>query len=504
MGSATGIEITGDTLRCVVLAGSAKAPRLKKAFCESITPADGEENSNGGAAERVKDLLKEKGVPTGNVVLALDGRQVYCREVVVPFLRADQIQKTIKFEAEEFMPAAPVESMVVDHYKVAEIDGKSRVLVCGVQKNVVSEILEFCRNSDFAPRVLDLDSACLANVGFDAGAFQAPQAEKTDADEDLPVHASCIALDISPGIVRLVLIEDGRLRRARSFKISIDPQSPSPEALNKIAREVKRTEASCSIIAPVSTVYLTGPAYTINIEAMLRQVLGLEVKTLNIQSITKSEGQEDLRNMQEAGSVALGAALKGLGVDNIAFDFRKEEFAFRKAFDELKAGFACTACLVFFMAFMLAYTFNLRLSQNRYAMEKLREDAKQAFLKLLPGESLKSYKTPLILGALKDTLERRKEGRVSGKVPEIIPALDIFKDFGEAVKRANVKFRLLECSINQNSVRIRGVIEEELEGDRIEREIINQSKYLVFDGSGTDSVKGQLELNLRCKVKNPR
>ena len=206
MGSATGIEITGDTLRCVVLAGSAKAPRLKKAFCESITPADGEENSNGGAAERVKDLLKEKGVPTGNVVLALDGRQVYCREVVVPFLRADQIQKTIKFEAEEFMPAAPVESMVVDHYKVAEIDGKSRVLVCGVQKNVVSEILEFCRNSDFAPRVLDLDSACLANVGFAAGAFQTPQAEKTDADEDLPVHASCIALDISPGIVRLVLI----------------------------------------------------------------------------------------------------------------------------------------------------------------------------------------------------------------------------------------------------------------------------------------------------------
>lgn len=501
MATATGIEITGNTLRCVVLKGSARAPKLKTAFSQYLETAEDEEN---GLAERVGAALKDKGVPGGNTVYAVDGRQVYCREVVVPFTRTDQIQKTMKFEAEEFMPAAPVESMVVDHYKVAEIDGKSRVLVCGLQKPLIAETLEFCRKADIIPRAIDLDAACLANVAFAVGAFETPSPEKAESGEEVVRHVSAVALDVSPSVTRLVLVEDGRLRRTRTFQVALDPENPSEASLGKIVREIRRTEASCSLVAPVSAVYLTGPAYTLNLEAKLQQALGLEVKSLNLQALTRTENQDELRNLQAAGSIALGAALKALGIDNIALDFRKEEYAYRRAFDELKAGLACTAVLAFFMAFMLAYTFNLRVSQERYALDTLRGEAKETFLTLLPGEPLRDYETPHIFATFKNTLERRKSGRLSEKVPPTISALDIFKDFGDAVKRANAKFRLLECRIDQSSVSIRGVIENKLEGERISREIRSSSKYLIYDSDNSKEGKEGTEFSLRCKVKKPK
>ncbi len=503
MASATGIEIAGNTLRCVVLQGSAKAPRLKTAFAASFELDAEAENSSKSPGERVGEILKQKGVPTGNVVFALDGRHVYCREVVLPFTRSDQIQKTIKFEAEDFMPAAPVESMVVDHYKVVKIDGKSRVLVAGIQKAQLTETLDLCRDADFSPRVLDLDSACLANAGFAAGVFGPPQVEKTETGEEVTLHNSVVALDVSPEVTRLVLLEDGRLRRTRTFKVSINPQSPEADAVRKIVREVKRTEASCSLAAPVSVAYLTGAAYTVNLGVMLRQTLGLDVQSLALGKIINSEDEERLRILQEAGTIALGAALKGLGVDNIAFDFRKEEFAYRKAFDELKAGLACTACLAFFMAFMLAYTFNLRLSQHHYAVDTLRDDAKKAFLTLLQGETLKAYDTPAILKAFQKSLDKRKSGRLE-EAPKITSALNILRDFGEAVRRANVKFRLTDCRIDQNSVRITGVVGNALEGERIKKEIANRSKYLLIDQAGFKVVRGETVITQRYKVKESK
>jgi hypothetical protein len=516
MAVATGIEISGNTLRCVVLQGSAKAPKLKTVFCESLEPAqEEEENSSEGAARRFSEILKEKGVPTGNVVLALDGRQVYCREVVVPFMRSDQIQKTIKFEAEEFMPAAPVESMIVDHYKVAEIDSKSRILVCGVQKSLIAQTLEFCKTAGLVPRALDLDSACLANAAFFAGAFRAPQVEGNETGEESTAHITAVALDVAPDVTRLVLVEDGRLRRVRTFTVAIDPQNPAPESVRKITREIRRTEASCSLAASVSVTYLTGPAYSLNLGVMMREILGMDIKLLELQSIAGSEEEDDLRTLREGGSIALGAALKGLGVDNVAFDFRKEEFAYRKAFDELKVGLMCTACLAFFMAFLLAYTFNLRLSQHRFALRKIREDAKRAYLERLPrsvGEPpLRTKNTVATLSAFATELERRRSGHRSGKGQDIVSALDIFKEFGEAVNNAKARnakdkfdFRLTKCTITQSSVRMEGIIKEDSNSDDIKREILKHSQYLGFPDSETKTVKGEIVVMHRYKVKTEK
>jgi translation initiation factor 1 (eIF-1/SUI1) len=501
MALATGIEIAGDVMRCVVLAGAAKAPKLKTAFACALSVSPDEQDSQGKKAEMIKAVLKEKGVPLSNVTLALDGRQIFCREVVVPFTRNDQIQKTIKFETEEFMPAAPVESMVVDYYKVAEIDGKSRVLVCGVQKPYLTETLEFCRQADFVPRALDFDSACLANTGFAASIFPSLTVEKTEEGAEVRTHVTCAALDISPEVTRLVLVEDGSLRRARTFKAAVDPNNPEDSALKKIAREVKRTEASCSLAAPVSIVYLTGPAYSMNLGAMLRQVMEVEVQHLPLETLVGTEDPQQVASLSEGGSIAFGAALKGLGADVPGFDFRKEEFTLRTAFDELKAGLSCTACLAFFLAFMLAYSFNLRLSQDRYALDKVRENAKTTYLALLPGEPLRSYDTLSIAKSFEDALERRRGRRVSDKVPKIISALDILKDFGEAVKAANVPFKMTDCRIDQNSVRISGIVEDKLHVGSIDKKIGEMSEYLVFNGYTDKEKDGQVTVDLRLSIK---
>jgi len=505
MASSTGIEIIDDQFKCVVLSGNAKSPRLKTAFSVSLAPSDEEENGE-GKAQRLEKILKENNVPLSNVVLALDGRQVFSREVVIPFLRSEQIQKTIKFEAEEFMPAAAVESMIIDHYKVAEIDGKSRILVCGIQKSEIAEIIDFCKKADFSPRMLDLDSACLANVGYMAGIFEPPEIEEEEQDENKKQHTTYVAIDVSEDITRLALVEDGRLRRTRTFKVTVSAENPEPQAIGKITREIRRTEASCSLRAPLSVAYVTGSAYSIALETRLGVALGTEVKSLNLQSITRSENQEEILKLQKAGSVALGAALKGMGIDNIEFDFRKEEFAFQKTFDYLKSGLACTACLGFFLAFLLAYSFNLRLSQYNYAVRTIRDNANKTYRKLLPGDTMPSYDTPAdrILTAFNNTLEKRKSGQLTDKAPTVIPALDIFKDYGDAVAQAKVDMRLLEIKIDQNSVRVRGVVSEASKAENIKRAISRGAKYLDLDSSTVEDVKGETVLNQRLKIKESK
>lgn len=505
MATATGIEIAGDTLRCVVLEGSVKAPRIKAAFQEIIEPAPEDENPDKHLASRVGEILKEKNVPTGNVVFAIDGRQIYSREVMLPFTRAEQIQKTIKFEAEKFLPAAPVEMMIVDYYKVAEMDGKSRLLVCGVQKTAISEILALCRGADFEPHALDLDSACLANVGYAANLFAPAGTETTEPGEKLTTHTTSMILDVSKNIVRLALVEDDRLRRTRTFAISTDSDNLKAQALDKIVREVKRTQASCSLAAPFSVLYLTGPASSANVETRLRKALQVNVEPLKLEEVISTGEDEEQGDCVAAGSCALGAALKALGADSVGLDFRKEEFVYQKLFDMLKAGLAATAVIVFFLAFMLAYTFNLRMSIDRQTLDTIRSNARETFITLLPGEPRpRAQDTKSIFNSFKDAFERKKSGRWSKKTPKITSAIDIFRDFGEAVKRANVKFKLKECRIDQNTVVIKGVVKNRADNNLVNTEIANDSQYLeLVNSTGKINAEGETEVSNHYKVIKP-
>jgi len=483
MAAATGIEISGGVLRCVVLEGSAKSPRLRTAISVPLNLEAQDEETPVDIGAQVQEILKQNGLPVGSIVFAIDGQHVYSREVVVPFTRNDQIRKTVKFEAEEFMPAAPVETMVVDYYKVTEIDGKSRILVAGVQKPVIAQALELCKKADFSPKAVDFDSACLANAGFSAGVFQPPRTEPNEQGETETVHCVAVALDVSAEVARMVLVEDDMLRRARTFKVSLPGGKPTAEAVSKLKREIRRTEASCSVCEPVSIVYLTGPAYTHELASALGGSLGVKVQILPLESFTGADDQEKTQQLKLAGSVALGAALKGLGFDQIGYDFRKEEYAYRKAFDELKIGLSCTVCLAFFIAFMLAYSFNVRLSQHRYAIETLRGEAKDTFVKLLQGEPLRSYETPQILKEFTTVLDKRKSG-VFTKAPRIYSALDMLKDFSDAVSRtASAKdkpaLRIQELRVSQESLTFKGLVESRDQSYRVLSEVLRRVPYLT-------------------------
>jgi len=321
-----------------------------------------------------------------------------------------------------------------------------------------------------------------------------------------------VLLDVSQGLTRLALVENGRLRRARTFIVPFEGNHPSEKAVAKLAREVKRTEASCSLASPVSVTYVTGPVCNEELVSALGKALGIGVERLQTEKIFHDLEQEKVQELQSAGACALGAALKGLGIDNVAIDFRKEEFILHRAFSQLKAGLSCAACIAFFIAFFLAYSLNLRMSQDRFTLETIRKKAKETFVTLLPGEQLKGYDTHSILKSFKDALEKRKSGRISEKVPKVISALDIFKDFGESVARAKIKspepksffFKLLECTIDQNTVRIVGVVTSRLEGELIKKEIEARSKYLKWKSDSWDDKKGEIVYTYRFSIKEAK
>jgi len=214
-----GLDIGTRTITGAVFSGSAKKYRLVDFFMDEVqTMADAAQGLSGefipllSLDEIVQKLAAEKGLKDAIVVANVDTKDCIIREFSVPFTKDEQIRKMIAFEAEEHFHTLDVENVVLEYLKVGESKGKSHIIVAAVRNEVIESRLELLKKAEIDPIALDLDAAALVS-SFALTPHYDPK-------------KTALVIDMGATSAKIILVEDGRLRKMRSLRTGRSVLSP--------------------------------------------------------------------------------------------------------------------------------------------------------------------------------------------------------------------------------------------------------------------------------------
>ncbi|MFH1957962.1 MAG: type IV pilus assembly protein PilM [bacterium] len=117
--------------------------------------------------KRLKDFLSSAKVRTKPAGVSVMGSSVIVRYVKLPKMPDDELAKSLRFEAEEFIPFD-----ISDVYLAAELikdveeEGqvKAESVLVAAKKEIVDERIELLKNIGLDPVMVDVDSFCVNNV----------------------------------------------------------------------------------------------------------------------------------------------------------------------------------------------------------------------------------------------------------------------------------------------------------------------------------------------------
>lgn len=216
MALVVGVDVGTRYVTGVVFSGAAKSLRMIDYFREEI-PApkrldptaelDLEETAPPATAEDIVErVLRSRGLLGADVVTAVEAKDCIIREIPISFTKDEQIAKVIQFEAENFLPTMDLEDILLEYLKVGEAGGKSQVILFGLRQDRVATKLEKLKALQIDPVALDVDAAALFN------AFAMTPMYKSSPNT--------LLIDMGATSTKIVLVEDGRLKRIRAFRTS--------------------------------------------------------------------------------------------------------------------------------------------------------------------------------------------------------------------------------------------------------------------------------------------
>ena len=215
-----GLDIGAHSVTGAVFAGNPKKFRLVDFFTEEIPTLEvgfdplkpksdtlpQELSTPLSLEELIQKILTERGLKGADVVAAVDAKDCIIRDIPVQFTREEQIEKVIPFTAEEFLPTINVEEVILEWLKVGEANGKSTVVLFALRNDVVESRLNLLKKVEIDPIALDVDVAAM----FNAFALT-------------PVHdpkKSTLLIDMGGTSTKIVLVEEGRMKKVRAFRSS--------------------------------------------------------------------------------------------------------------------------------------------------------------------------------------------------------------------------------------------------------------------------------------------
>jgi type IV pilus assembly protein PilM len=372
-----GIDLEPRAFRMVFLDGTAKRWKVAGLASESLPPAPEGEDPQAALAAAVENAFRRLKAPHDPVVATFPAGECVFRNLLLPFKGEEPIRKVLKFESEGHLHHWNIDEIVVDYIPLGEVKGQTNVLVVAAPKAAIRRTLLSCEASGFDPQALDLDGTALFNAAFQTGA--------------LPEQGTCLLLHVGTRSSLLLLVEDRALRHVRGLHsgvetmsaavardLGLDPAAAASKAAElesgdevvvdfgadaqgdlemsprvveqgfvagrrdelavRLAREVARSTAGVALRQPTGSVLLSGPGASLgDLPMRLSTELGIPVTVFNpLERIDAAIPENDVKTAGPLVPAALGAALKGIGLDATRIDLRREDLRFTRTFDRVK------------------------------------------------------------------------------------------------------------------------------------------------------------------------
>jgi len=414
MPRAVGLDVGTRTLKLVELSGSPKAFKIQRFLVRTLPEGTGEE-ADAARADLIRALFAEAKVGKDDVCASFDSGATSFREITVPFREHDQIEKVVRFEAENHLHGQAIEDVVINWVKVGETKDGSQVLIFAAPKADLASDLAVLRRAGIEPASVDLDATALYTACETTGV--------------LAENPSCVILEVGARTTTLILVDGGRLRSVRAFHAGADAVTQQlqqdlsmgageararalhagagdasallvpntgtavketakslgeleadtaaqrrEDFVRKIHRELTRT-LTASRVEQAPTVILLGGGGSLfpGLRETLAEKTGLPVRPLALLERAGFRTGGAQPEFDEAvAPVSIGCALKVLGADPLGIELRQEEFRPTNTFDVVRSALVTGVTLLAVLLGGLVYLATQRAdaARKRFLVDK--------------------------------------------------------------------------------------------------------------------------------------
>jgi type IV pilus assembly protein PilM len=337
-----GLDIGSKAIKAAEVIEGKKGYTLSRFGMVDIAPGlieDGAIKDPEALADILRNLFKSYGFKNHNVAISIGGYSVIVKKISVQNTTEEQLQNTIQFEAEQYIPF-DINDVNLDFQMLGENENnpnQMNVLLVAAKKEMVNDYVNLAELAGLEPRIIDVDAFALQNV-FELNYDPAPDenialidigASKTSLNI-LKGDTSVFMRDVSLGCgqinQKIAALIDCTLEEAEAIKFGEGGEKISAEDLSDIISSVV-TDWCTEIRRALDFFYSTYPDDQIrkiilgggggNIQE-LRQLLAVEtsaeVQTINpFQQFYLDSGKFDtdyLEKIAPQASICMGLATR--------------------------------------------------------------------------------------------------------------------------------------------------------------------------------------------------
>jgi len=342
-----GLDIGSSAVKVVQLKEKKTGYTLEKFGIKSLAPemiVDGtvmDATSVGGV---IKELLAEQKIKLKDVAISISGHSVIVKKISLPAMTEDELEESIKWEAEQYIPF-DINDVNIDFHILGTVQGQDgqpqmNVLLVAAKKDKLNEYISLVSDAGLTPRVVDVDAFAIENMyGVNYGVQESEVVALVNIGASvmniniLKNSMSSFTRDISIGGNRYTETIQKELnlsyQDAEQAKRMEHPEGVNAEALSavmntvyiEVAGEVTRSVdyfRTASAQENIHKVVLCGgAARSRGLVALLGERLGVPVELANpfnqIDIDKKAFNVQEIQEMAPQAAVGVGLAIRKMG-----------------------------------------------------------------------------------------------------------------------------------------------------------------------------------------------
>ena len=167
-----GLDIGSGAVKVLQLKdvkGTRKIERFGMKLLPTEMIVDGSIMDGLGVVMAIKELVDEQKLKNKSVALSLSGTSVIVKNISLPPMSEEELEKQIKFEAEQYIPF-DINDVYLDFHILtpddqrAEGQAEMNVLLVATKKDKLNDYANAVREAGLTPKVVDVDAFAIENM----------------------------------------------------------------------------------------------------------------------------------------------------------------------------------------------------------------------------------------------------------------------------------------------------------------------------------------------------
>jgi type IV pilus assembly protein PilM len=163
-----GLDIGSRCIKAAEIVDSKRGSTLKNFGTVDIAHGAIEEgtiNDPESVAESIQQLMKSCGIKESNVAVSIGGYSVIVKKIIVQTMAEEQLQETIHFEAEQYIPF-DISDVNLDFQILGESEtnpNQMNVFLVAAKKEMVDDYINLVNLAGLNPCIIDVEAFALQN-----------------------------------------------------------------------------------------------------------------------------------------------------------------------------------------------------------------------------------------------------------------------------------------------------------------------------------------------------